>query len=75
MEQIDFKEPYTGLSTTRTAVESALLQTASRVEGATKTSNWEERNINEVMGIQEIQITPSDPTQNASRDSYWKTEF
>ncbi len=75
MKQMIFKEPYTGLSTTRTAVETSLLQAASRIEGATKTENWQERNINEVMGIDEISITPSSPTQDAKRDSYWKTDF
>lgn len=75
MDQIVIKEPYTGLSTTRTAVESALLQTASKIQGATKTEDWKEININEVMGMDDISLTTSSPTQDAKRDSYWKTDF
>lgn len=71
------KEVYTGLSVTRTAVECAPLLDASKIQGATKTEDWQERTINETMGLGEgeITITPSSPTQDARRDNYWKNEF
>lgn len=75
MEQT--KEKYNGLKTERITVRSASLLSASRVQGATKSSNWQERNVNETMGINEITITSSStsPSRDMSNSSYWQTDF
>ena len=71
------KEKYNGLKTERITVRSASLLSASRVQGATKSSNWQERNVNETMGINEITITSSStsPSRDMSNSSYWQTDF
>lgn len=69
------KLKYHGLKTTRASVESASLMDASKVQGATKSSNWEERTINETMGMDDITFSTKRLNQDASRDSYWKTDF
>lgn len=71
------KEKYNGLKTQRITVESASLLDASRIQGATKSSNWHEERITETMGINEITISSSSPSpsRDMSNSSYWQTDF
>ena len=69
------KEKYNGLKTQRITVESASLLDASRIQGATKSSNWHEERITETMGLNEISISSPSPSRDMSNSSYWQTDF
>ena len=69
------KQTYHGLKTDRTTIETAFQLAVSQIKGGTKNENWQERTINETMGIGDITFTTTSPTQDASRENYWKTDF
>ncbi|MBQ8453035.1 MAG: hypothetical protein IJ539_04550 [Prevotella sp.] len=66
------KEKYNGLKTNRIIVKSSLLVSASKIEGATKNTNWEERTIHETIGMDGMDFSTS---SGAKKDNTWDTEF
>ena len=69
------KEKYSKLHTDRISVALAPLMQASKVEGATKSSNWQEETVHETMGINEITVTSTGNSSSPSKESFWETEF